>query len=93
MQYFIRVLNNTTAGPRFIARAHICAAMILIDINAWQKGKYTPSEKEVFAVGYHYNEGRETGLREVCGVAKLCASLVSSASGSQAVVLVDCDMG
>jgi hypothetical protein len=62
MQYFKRVFDGITTEPRLIARAHICVAMILLDIDAWQKDKFAPAEKQTFAVGYNYNEAAKLGF-------------------------------
>jgi len=61
-QYFIRVLDGITSDPRLIAKAHICAAMPHADIGAWANGKSTPTEKQFYTVGYHYNEAAKLGF-------------------------------
>jgi hypothetical protein len=59
--FFDRILAGLTDDPRLIARAHVCVALAILDVQAWQQGMYAPTEKQVFAAGYHYNEAAKLG--------------------------------
>lgn len=61
-QYFDRVLGGLTDDPQLTAKAHICKAITLVDVQAWQQGIYAPTERQAFAAGYHYNEAAKLGF-------------------------------
>jgi hypothetical protein len=60
-RYFNRVLAGLTDDFRLTAKVHICVAMTLLDVQAWQQGKFAPTERQAFAAGYHYNEAAKLG--------------------------------
>jgi hypothetical protein len=60
-RYFDRILAGSTNDSQLIAKAHICIAMTLLDVQAWQQGQFAPTERQAFAAGYHYNEAAKLG--------------------------------
>ena len=60
-RYFDQALAGLTDDFRLTAKVHICVAMTLLDVQAWQQGKFAPTERQAFAAGYHYNEAAKLG--------------------------------
>jgi hypothetical protein len=60
-RYFDRILAGSMHDSQLIAKAHICIAMTLLDVQAWQQGQFAPTERQAFAAGYHYNEAAKLG--------------------------------
>jgi hypothetical protein len=60
-QYFDKILNDSINDPRLLAKAHICIALTLLDVQEWQRGQFAPTERQTFVSGFHYNEAAKLG--------------------------------
>ena len=60
-RYFNRVLAGSTDDFRLTAKVQICVAMTLLDVQAWQQGKFAPTKGQVFWRRYHHNEAAKLG--------------------------------